>query len=75
MPFDDYQLESSRRIDQQCEMVRRSNEESARRRNREDWRARRNSDEDDLSFGTQVILAIVALAVFFLVVYPQLPHR
>ncbi|MBB6348001.1 hypothetical protein ACWGH8_25900 [Nonomuraea muscovyensis] len=75
MPFDDYQRESSRRIDHQREMVRRSTDESSRRRDRDEWRARRNGDEDDLSLGTQVILAVVALVVFFLVVYPQLPHR
>ncbi|MEO3874736.1 hypothetical protein ABGB18_38620 [Nonomuraea sp. B12E4] len=76
MPFDDYQRESSRRIDQQREMVRRSTDESSRRRDREEWRARRNSDEEDgLSLGTQLIIAVVALVVFFLVVYPQLPHR
>ncbi|MFC4121925.1 hypothetical protein [Nonomuraea zeae] len=75
MPFDDYQRESSRRIDQQREMVRRSNDEWSRRRDRDDWHARRNSDQDDLSLGTQLVLAAVALVVFFLVVYPQLPHH
>ncbi|MER6513909.1 hypothetical protein ABT158_44330 [Nonomuraea sp. NPDC001636] len=75
MPFDDYQRESSRRIDHQRDMVRRSTDESSRRRNRDDWRARRDGGGDELSLGTQIILAVVALAVFFLVVYPELPHH
>ncbi|MFF3441226.1 hypothetical protein [Streptosporangium sp. NPDC002721] len=75
MPFDDYQRESSRRIDHQREMVRRSTDESSRRRDREERHARRDSDSDDLSLGTQVVLAVVALVAFLLVVYPQLPHR
>lgn len=75
MPFDDYQRESSRRIDQQRDMVRRMTDDSSRRRDREDWRARRNGGGEDLSLGTQIVLAVVALVVFFLVVYPQLPHH
>ncbi|MEU1392874.1 MULTISPECIES: hypothetical protein [unclassified Nonomuraea] len=74
MPFDDHQRESSRRIDHQREMVRRSTDDSSRRRDRDEWRARRGGG-DELSLGTQIILAVVALAVFFLVVYPQLPHH
>ncbi|MEU5864494.1 hypothetical protein ABZ815_25210 [Nonomuraea sp. NPDC047529] len=75
MPFDDHQRETSRRIDQQREMVRRSTDDSARRRDREEWHARRNSSGDELSLGTQIILAVVGLIIFFLMVYPQLPHH
>ncbi|MGR6918562.1 hypothetical protein ACU635_30305 [[Actinomadura] parvosata] len=75
MPFDDYQRESSRRIQQQRDMVRRMSDDWARRSNREDWRARRDDGGEELGLGTQLILAAVGLVVFFLVVYPQLPHH
>ena len=66
----DWQRDSTRRINDQVHRMRQSSNDMDRERRRRARHDDRNRGDDELSLGQQVVLAIVVLAVVFLV----LPH-